>query len=167
MAANTGRTVSKYNKFQLEDSAGTLRDLGVSSIGGVGVVYDQVELTALQDVLHGFLIGHGTVALAIGGPFDTTVAQAASGTGVAPALSGSHVVLSAVNGLQVPLGFGIYFGMRQIWETGEPVFGLIGTAANGILVTDYQVQPEAGTYSAVLAMYPGSAIVAWGTAAIT
>ncbi len=166
MAANTGRTVSKWFKFQIEDSGDTLRDIPVWTFGSVGINHDQIEQSALQDELHGFLPGHGTLAVTITGPFDNTVVQAASGTGAVAALSGSHTVLNAVNGLNTPLGFGFYFGNRQYWETGEPVFGLIGSATNGILVSNYQVT-DGLSYSATIMMAPASATPAWGTAAIT
>lgn len=167
MAVQTGRTVGKWIKFQIDDSGGIMRDILVYTVGGVGISYDQVELTALQDVLGGFLPGHGTVAIPITGPYDTAVAQAASGSGAAPALSGSHTVLEPVNGGNTPLGFGIYIGVRHYWETGEQVFGLTASAANGILVREYQVNLEDMSYSADLQMYPGSAAPAWGTAAIS
>jgi hypothetical protein len=166
MAANTGRTVSKWMKFQIDDSAGTMRDIPVWTFNGIGIEYDSVELTALQDAMHGFLPGHGTIAVDITGPFDTTAAVAASGTGAAPTLSGSHVVLSTgARADGVPRGFGVYFGMRQYWETGEPVFGLTQTGNNGIQVLNYQVHDDL-TYSCTLAMYPNSAVGAWGTTAI-
>ncbi len=167
MASQTGRTVPKYLKVQIDDSAGTLRDIFVSSISGVGVVYDQVDQTALQDAMKGFLNGQGTVAISLTGPVSNLVAQAAAGTGAAAAESGSHTVLSVLNGLQVPLSFGVYLGIRQDWETGEPVFGLISTAANGVIVTSYTIDPSSMLFTAEIAMYPGSAILAWGTTAIT
>ena len=166
MAANTGRTVGKWFKFQMEDSAGTLRDIPVTSINGIGIAYDQTDLTALQDALKGFKPGHGTSELNISGPFDNTAAQAASGSGARPALSGSHTVLNGVNGVNTPLAFACYFGIQHDWETGEPVYGLASSAANGVLVTNYTVNAADMTYSATLVMYPGSAAPAWGTAAI-
>ena len=169
MAPQNGRTVGKYFKFQIKDSAGTLRDIPVETIGGVGITYPEVDLTALQDALKGFLTGQGTVAVTIGGPFDTSAAQAASGTGAAAALSGSHTVLSGVNGLLVPLSMGIYIGMREYWTqaNSDPVFGIISSASNGVIVTEYQVDIAAGKYTAKIAMYPGSAAPTWGTTAIT
>ena len=112
MTALTGRTPGKYIKFQIDDVDGTVRDINVSSIGGIGLVYDEVELSALQDAVKGFLTGQPNFGLDITGVFDTLVAQAASGTTAAPALSGSHTVLEPVNGLNVPLTFGIYVGIR-------------------------------------------------------
>jgi hypothetical protein len=166
MTASVGRTVGKYFKFQIKDSGGTLRDIPVDTIGGVGVSYPEIDVTALQDVLHGFLVGQGTVALTIGGPYDTSTAQGASGTGAAAALSGSHTVLSGVVGLMTPLTFGVYIGMREYWTTAQdPVFGIASSASNGVIVTDYQVDVVGGKYTAKIAMYPGSAAPTWALTA--
>ena len=101
----------------------------------------------------------------ISGPFDTTAVQSASGTGVAPTLSGSHTVLSAINGLSVPLSLDIQFGIRHTWETGEPQFGISQSATSGYLCTSYTVDASTMTYSAKFVLLPGSALPAWGTAA--
>ena len=97
---------------------------------------------------------------------------AGAATGAAAALSGSHTVLSALSAAQaagtaVPLSFGCYFGIRHYWETGEPVFGLTSSATNGCLLFEYTVDPGNATYTAKFRMSPGSAVPAWGTAAIT
>ncbi|MBW2674610.1 MAG: hypothetical protein JRD89_14565 [Deltaproteobacteria bacterium] len=166
MAVQTGRTQAKYFKFQIHDSGAVLRDIAVSSFGGFSVDYDQIELTALQDELKGFLPGHGTVAVEISGPWSTQAAVAASATTEKAALSGSHTVLYDLPDDQTPLAFAAYFGVRHYWEAGEPVFGISATAANGIQVFNF-VLNENMTYSATLAMWPGSAAPTWGTAAIT
>lgn len=163
----TGRTVSKYFKFQIDDSAGTVRDIPVNSINGVGLTFDEVDVTAFQDAVKGMLAGQPDFTLTISGPFDNTAAQAASGTGAAPALSGSHTVLYPLNGGYTPLTFGCYFGIRSHWATGDPAFGITSTAANGITCFEYTVDPAAMTYTAKFRMYPGSAAPAWGTAAFT
>lgn len=167
MAANTGRTQSKHVKLQIEDSGGTLRDLPITSINGVGLNYPEVDVSAIQDAVKGFLSGQPDFSLEISGPFDTAAAQAASGSGAAAALSGSHTVLSDLPGGVTPLGFGIYIGIRQNWETGEPVFGLASSAANGLLCMNYTPNPIDGMYTATFRLYPGSAAPAWGTAAIS
>lgn len=166
MVANTGRTVGKWIKFQIDDSGGVVRDIPVSSIGGVGIGHDEVDLTALQDALKGMLPGHGAVAVDITGPFDNSAVATASVSTEAPALSGSHTVLEPVNGLAVPLTLGIYYGIRHYWETGEPAFGVTSTATSGILVFDYKVNDD-GTYSAAIRPYPGTTGLDWGTAAYT
>jgi hypothetical protein len=97
----------------------------------------------------------------ISGPFDTTAAA------VSPALSGSHTVLSALNGATTPQTLDVQIGMRHAWESGEPQFGLTATATSGYIVTSYIPNPQEGTYTARLVLYPGSALPAWGTAAET
>ncbi len=163
----TGRTPSKYFKFQIDDSAGTVRDIPVSGINGVGLTFDQIDLTAFQDAVKGALSGHPDWALEISGPFSNLAAQAASGSGAAPALSGSHTVLSNLPGGVTPLTVGCYFGIQSNWSTGDPAFGLTSGATAGALCFDYTVDPETGLYSASFRMYPGSTIPAWGTAAFT
>ena len=159
MTAQTGRTVTKWTDFQIDDSSWTLRSIPVDSINGVGLVYDEVELTAFQDAIKGALHGHPDSVITITGPFDNSVA-AAAGT-----LSGSHTVLSAINGVGTPLTLNIEVGIRHAWEAGEPAFGITSSATSGYLCFDYQLQGE--KYSAKFRMYPASTAPAWGTAAYT
>lgn len=167
MATQTGRTVGKYVKFQIEDSGGTFRDVPITSLNGVGLTYNEIDVSAIQDAVKGMLNGQADYSLEISGPFDTSAAQAASGSGAAAALSGSHTVLYDLPNDLTPLGFAIYIGIRQNWTTGEPVFGLASTSANGILCMNYNVDPGSAQYTASFRMYPGSAAPAWGTAAIS
>jgi hypothetical protein len=167
MGAQTGRTVSKWTRFVVDDSSSTLREIPVSTINGVGLTYDEAEAWALQDALKAVLPNTPDASLEISGPFDNSAAVAASASGVAPALSGSHTVLSGIVGGNTPLSLGIYIGIRQIWVTGEPTWGLSASATSGFLCTDYQVDPAAMTYTAKFRVYPGSSAPAWGTNAIT
>lgn len=157
-----GRTIGKYSKVQIEDSGGTMRDIPVTSIGGVGITYEEIDVTALQDALKGMLAGQGSSSVTIGGPFDNTAAQAASGTGAAAALSGSHTVLSAINGSNTGRTFAVYIGIQGYWATGDPVFG----GVDSFIVTDYTVDAAAGTYSAKITYKAGATAPAWGTAAL-
>jgi hypothetical protein len=138
MAANVGRTTAKWMKVQIEDATGTMRDIPISDIQRRGE------------------------ALYITGPFDTSPLQEASGSGEMIALSGSHTVLSGLAGDDRPLSFAIYYGIRHAWEIGEPVYGLSSDSNNGMMVTDYTVNPD-GFYSATVEKYPGSACPQWGT----
>lgn len=165
--AGTGRTVKRWTRFLVDDSAGTIREIPVDTINGVGLTYDEMDLTAFQDAIKGVLLDTPDCSIDISGPFDTTAAQAAGGSGAAPALSGSHTVLSAIAGVNTPLTLDIRFGMRQYWETGEPQFGITSSAANGFVCTKYTVDPGAMKYSASFRMYAGSTAPAWGTAAET
>ncbi|KKM05249.1 hypothetical protein LCGC14_1756030 [marine sediment metagenome] len=164
----TGRTTPKYFKFQVEDSGGTLRDIPVATINDIGLVYiEATGLTALQDAVLGSFADQPNFEIDITGPYSNLAAQAASGSGAAPALSGSHTVLSGIDGLNVPLGFGIYFGIQANWATGDPVMGLPSSATNGIVCTKYVANPSTMIYSARFRMVPGSAVPAWGTSAIS
>lgn len=155
MAAQTGRTTLKWVTFHVDDSGGTLRQIAVDSINGVGLVYDEVELTAFQDAIKGALPAHPDCTITITGPFDAT------------ASTGSHTVLSAIVGGATPLTLDVRVGMRHTWESGEPQFGITSDASNGFLCFDYQPDLNTGKYSAKFRMYPGSSAPAWGTAAET
>ncbi len=160
----TGRTVGKSFKFQIEDSNAALRDIPVMTIGDVGINYDEVDVTALQDALKNALDGQGNFSLDFGGPFDNTAVATASGTGAAAALSGSHTVLSALNGAQTPRSFGVYIGIQGYWATGDPVFGAI----DSVIVSKYTVNPANGTYSAhIVTAGNRTNDPAWGTAIVT
>ena len=161
MTANTGRTVSKWTTFLCDDSAGTLREIPVDSINGVGLTYDETELTAFQDAIKGVLPAHPDCTITISGPFDTTAA------GTPPTLSGSHTVLSAIVGGTTPLALDVRIGVRHTWEAGEPTFGITGTATAGFLCTDYQFDPSNGKYTAKFRVFPGSTAPVWATAAHT
>lgn len=161
----TGRTVPRFTKFQIEDSGGTLRDVPVSTIGQVGLTYDEVDLSAMQELVKNFLTGQANFTLTITGPFDNKAATTASASGESAAahLSGSHTVLEPLNGGLTPRAFGVYFGIQADWATGDPVFG----ADNSIIVSEYTVDPAAGQYSCKLAHVSGGTAPDWGTAAIT
>ena len=161
MAAQTGRTNQMWVDFEIDDSGGTLRTIPVDSVNGVGLVYDEVELTAFQDAIKGALPAHPDVTITISGPFDNTAA-AALGT-----LSGSHTILSAINGAQTPLTLAVKIGIRHAWEAGEPVYGITSSATSGFLCFDYQADVDNGKYTAKFRMFPGSSAPAWGTAAHT
>jgi hypothetical protein len=165
MANFTGRTPSKYIRFVITDSGFVLREIGVNKIGNVGLTFPQVDLTALQDAVRGFLAGLPDFTLTIGGPFSNLAAAAAAASGAAPTLSGAHTILNPLNGALVPMGFGILVGMQQYWTSGDPVFTINHTTANGVLVFDYGLvqNGEGVEFTATLRMAAGSAAPAWGT----
>ena len=159
MAAQTGRTHFKHIDFIVDDSSGTLRSIPVNEINGVGLEYEELDLTAWQDAIMGALSGHPNCEIDIKGPWDTTAAQAA-GT-----LSGSHTILSGINGGSTPLSLDVQVGVRQAWESGEPQFGITSSATSGFLCRSYVPDLNTMTYSAKFSMFPGSSAPAWGTAA--
>ena len=149
MAANTGRTVSQYTLFNVDDSGGTLRSIAVNSINGVGLDYPEVDVSAFYDTVKGVLLDTPSCVIDITGPIDTT------------ASTGNMPVLSGIVGLQVPLALDIRIGMRHTWESGEPAFGITGTATNGFLCKSFTVDPGSGTYSASFVVAAGSAAPGW------
>jgi hypothetical protein len=164
MTANVGRTAGKYVKFQIGDTNNVLRDIAVNTFGGVGFTFAEQDVSALQDAITSVLTGLGSFSMTITGPYDTTVPIAASASGARPALSGSHPVLSALNGLNTPRSFGIYIGVQRDWTTNDPVFG----ASASVIVSQYTVDPAAGTYSAKISTAGGrTGDPAWGTTAIS
>jgi len=163
----TGRTVSKWTRFCVDDSAGTPREIGVDSISPVGFAYDEEDLTAYQDQVKGYLANHPDAPIDISGPFSNLAAAAISASGAAPVLSGSHAVLAPISAptFTTPLGLWIGFGIQGWWTTGDPAFGVIAPSANsGYVCTKYTV--EGAKYSARFVPYPGT-VPAWVTAIIT
>ena len=68
---------------------------------------------------------------------------------------------AALVGLNTPLAFGICFGMRRYYFTGEPAFGLnFSAAASGFLVRSYVVNADDMTFSAVLGVF-GKVAPSW------
>jgi hypothetical protein len=155
MTTQYGRTTNRWVAFKIDDSAGTLRQIPVNSINGLELAYEEKDLTAFQDAIKGVLLGQPDFSCEISGPFDTT------------ASTGSHTVLNGVNGLNTPLSLEVEVGMRHAWESGEPTFGVTSTAANGVLVSKYTVNPGDGTYTATIKMAAGSSAPAWATSAFT
>lgn len=165
MAAQTGRTTGNWTRFLVDDSAGTLREIPIDSLNGVGLDYGGVDTTALQDAVKSVLPETPDCTIEITGPFDNTAVAAAGGSGAAPSLSGSHTVLSGIAGALTPLTLDVRFGVRHYWETGEPQFGITSSSVNGFVCTAYTVDPGEMKYSATFRVIAGSVAPAWGTAA--
>ena len=163
MTALTGRTVSRWVNFSVEDAT-AMRDIPFNTLSVCGITYEEIDLTAFQDAVKGALPGMADAPIEISGPWDTTAAVTAAASGEAPALTGSHTVLSVINGGSDPKALDIKFGVRTHWETGAPQFGITATAANGYLCVNYTVDVSTMIYTAKFVVAAGSAIPAWGTA---
>ena len=165
MAANTGRTVTKFIRFGVDDSVGTAREIPINSLSPVGFQWEETDVTAWQDAVKGYLTNHPDCPIDITGPFDNSGSVGFAASAATPTLSGSHTVLAGIVGGVTPLALAVHFGIRHYWETGEPVFGIIAAGAGtGYLCTKYSIEGE--SYSARFVPYPGS-VPAWGTAIIT
>lgn len=151
MTAQTGRTVSRWVAFKFSDGS-QMRELPVDTINGVGLTYEETELTAFMDAIKGALPNTPDCQIDIAGPFDSTANSA-------------HAVLSAANGVCTPRSLDVQVGIRHDWEADEPQFGITATSTSGFIVTNYIVDVNAGKYTAKFRLYPGSSAPAWGTAA--
>lgn len=153
-----GRTTSKWVDVRVHDSGGTLRSLPVDSVNGVGLTYEEHDVTAFQDAVQNVLPGHPDLTIEITGPFDTS-ALAAAGT-----LSGSHTVLKDIVGGDTPLSLDVQVGIGHAWQAGEPQFGMTATSTEGVICTAYTVDLANMQYSATFKVVGGTA-PEWGTAA--
>ena len=153
MASQTGRTVSKWVTFKIDDSGGTLRTVvGVKSINGVGLEYEAVDVTALTEAIKNALPGQADLTITVVGHIDNT------------ANTGFHTVFSGINGGVTPLSMDIQVGVRHAWESGEPQFGIDATASAGMICTSYVANMDSMEATAVLKVMGGTA-PAWGIAA--
>jgi hypothetical protein len=161
----TGRTSPRFCKIQIEDTGGVMRDFPVKTIGDVGLTYQELDVSAMQEIVIGFLTGQATFSLDITGPFDNKAAATASVSGEAASahLSGSHTVLQPLNGGLTAKSFAVYFGIQADWTTGDPVFG----AVDSVIVSNYTHNPSTGEYSCKITK-AATAVndPAWGTTAI-
>ena len=167
MAVQTGRTTSNWVNLRIYDYEPVLREIPINGISICGIAYDETDLTAWQDAVSGALPNMPDAPIEFTGPYDVQPAQVASATEVVPALSGSHIVLEPIMGAMTTLTVDIQIGIRHTWQTGEPQFGITRAAADGYILTKYDVDFENMTYAARLVLYPGSALPAWGTIAET
>lgn len=158
----TGRTVSRWVRFVLDDSGGTLREIPINSVNGVGLEYPETDVSAFQDAVKGVLSDQPDCTITVTGPFDNAVVAACAASGLAPTLSGSHTVLKALVGTNIICALGVLIGIRGYYTTGDPAFGLNYSAGvSGFICTAYTPNPDDGTYSATFRCYPGSAAPSW------
>ena len=158
----TGRTVSRWVRFVLDDSGGTLREIPINSVNGVGLEYPETDVSAFQDAVKGVLSDQPDCSITVTGPFDNAVVAACAASAAAPTLSGSHTVLKALVGVNVPLALAVMIGIRGYYTTGDPSFGLDVTGTtSGFICTAYTPNPDDGTYSATFRVYPGSDAPSW------
>ena len=162
MTVNTGRTAGKYVYFQIESSSGAMACIPVNSFGSVGLTFAEQDVSALQDAITSILNGQGSFSTTISGPFDSKAFTAVAASAAAYALSGSHTILSALNGGNTPKSFGIGVGIQHYWTSGEPIFGAI----DSVLVSQYTTDGQ--TYTAKISTAGNRTNdPAWGTSSIT
>ncbi len=145
----TGKTTGRYVKILLDDSGGTPRDItaSVSTIGGIGLSNEQVDVTTLSDSVMQYLSGRGDSTIELGGPFNNT------------ATTGAHGVLSGLNGTNTAATLTIQIGIRAAPTTGDPEW----EGEYVVLTYPVNVGLNEVTWSATLKPAFGAANPAWGT----
>ncbi len=153
MAAQTGRTNIKFVTVKLDNAAGTLTDITpyVDSVGTVGLTYDTANATAFSDGAKNVTIGQPGAPLILSGPIDTTIITQLTGYTAAGGLT-------AGGGLSLD----IQFGIRQAWVSGEPQFGITGSASSGYVLSGFTINGP--TWTATFDVM-GATAPAWGTTA--
>lgn len=162
------RTVDRWTRFVLKGADATMREIPVDSITGVTLDNQLVDLTAFQDPAHGFLPNTPIVKIKITGPLSTDGAVGMSGTGVAPALSGSFTILSAYSPSSIPqcagplnISLAACYGVGAYYANGNPAFGLAaGTATSGFWMSKFE-ETGGGKYAAEFDLFPGSTCPSW------
>lgn len=163
----TGRTVTRWVRFALDDSSETPREIPIHTLAPVGLTYAEQDATAWQDAVMGFLADVPTAPIEITGPWSTKAAVSLAASTAKPALSGSHTILHPIisGSFVTPLGLAVMFGMQNYWAAGDPVFGIVSpSSSSGYVLMSYS--QEGNDYSAKFQPWPGTTPV-WGTAILT
>lgn len=145
----TGKTHPRYIKVLLDDSGGTARDItaSISSIGNIGLNYDQADVTAINDSVMQYLAGRGDADIQFSGPFNNT------------ATTGAHTVFTGLNGANTAATLTVQIGIRAAPTTGDPEF------EGEFVVTSYLLGGDMNnlTWTGTLKPAFGASAPAWGT----
>lgn len=151
----TGKTHPRYITVTVDDSAGTPRNItcSINNIGGIGLTYDQSDVTTICNSVKQYLTGYGDATIDLSGPFNNTAAAAA------PAESGAHAVLPALLAAGSAATVTIAIGIRAAPTGGDPEF------EGEFVCTSYTLSGSASdlTWSAQFKPAFGAAAPAWGT----
>lgn len=139
----TGKTTGPYTTVTYNSQDMTA---SITSINGIGITNEAVDVTTLAETIKEALLGQGTVSIGLSGQFNNT------------ATTGAHPLLSAQVGSQTGVTALIKIGIRAAPTTNDPKF----TAS--VLLQNYLVDVSTTnvTWTATLvAAISNSA--AWGT----
>lgn len=139
----TGKTTGPYTTVTYNSQAMTA---SITSVNGVGITNEAVDVTTLAETIKEHLLGQGTVSIGLSGQFNNT------------ATTGAHTLLAAHVGSQTAVAAVVSIGIRAAPTTGDTKF-----SAN-VLLQNYLVDVSTTnvTWTATLvAAISNSA--AWGT----
>ena len=139
-----GKTNSKHIRVYMDSTGGTVRHISraVTNIAGVGLEYNETDVTGYSDGIINFTLGHPRSEIEITGPLDNT-ALASS-----PSHSGPHLVFTSILGDEsATYTLTVEFGIKAAPTTGDPTF------TGEYVCSKYTINGD-GTYTARLV--PGS-----------
>lgn len=138
-----GKTHSRWTTISI---GGQLVTCGINSIGGVGITWEQADVTTLCNEIMENLKGQGDVNLTIGGPFNNT------------ATTGAHIVVQPLADGTAVTDVVIEIGINAAPTTGDPTFTITNAQ-----IFDYMVQVATGSAVAWTAAIRGGegVTVAW------
>ena len=139
-----GKTHSRHIDISL---GGVQIECSINNLGGVGLAYDQADVTTFCNSIKEAITGNADVTINLSGPFNNT------------AVTGGHIVVEPLNGDDTGAVLVIEIGVGAAPTTGDAKF----TVTNAI-VSNYLVAAGNGpvTWSAALKPAVGATAV-WGT----
>lgn len=139
-----GKTHSRWITITYNSQAITCSIKGAT---GIGIAYDETDVTSLCNAIKETLQGQGTVAIDLTGDFNNT------------ATTGAHIVIEPLNGDATGATLTIAIGSNAAPTTGDPEFVVTNMGVFAYLVAPGTGSPQ---WTAALRTLPG-ATAAWGT----
>ena len=136
----TGKTDNKYIVIIY---GGQTIDCSIQAVDGVGITYDQTDVTGLCNAIKEYVQGQGNVSVSLSGTLSNT------------ATTGSHTVIEPLNGDTTGSTLTVQYGIRAAPTTGDPEFNVTSMGVFGYTLS--------GTsWTATLMPLPG-ATASWDT----
>jgi len=148
----TGKTNAKHIRVKMDGVGGTVRDISraVSNISGVGLEFNESDVTGYSDGVINFTLGQPKSELEITGPLDNTAVAAD------PSHSGPHIVFTSIVGDEsTTYTLTAQFGIKAAPAAGDPKF------SGEYICSRYKMNGD-GTYTARL-VPSGTTAPAYGT----
>lgn len=135
------KTHSRFVTFTYNSQAITC---SITNVTGIGISYEEVDVTTLCNAIMEAIHGHGQVAIDASGPFNNT------------ATTGAHVVIEPLNGDNTGATLTIAIGDNAAPTTGDPefevtnmgVFNYLVQAGGGAVTSSWQWRPLPGVTAA-------------------
>jgi len=142
------KRIGKFTTVSVDDSGNTARDItnDVTSLGGVPLTYEEIEVGGYGQDKY-YLAGRADNSITLEGFFNPT------------ATTGSHTVLSGIDGSNTARTVTIGYGSNATPTGGDPEF------EGEFICTEYTVTPDLNGAMMFSAKFmPGSSTLpAWGT----